>query len=350
MFEYDIHMRLAFWVSLFLLAPALAAAQSNVTVELTQAGRLIAASQGSSPEQLAAEIKTQIDEAYRTNDVPGYLRSFTDATGFSQRGLAVDYVSVPSSVIVGIGANAAVASKDLLEENRPTAGAAANFGLMLGANLAELGLPRFTVYVNGFYHTASTDQLTGHLTSGGAHLQLKLIEPAVDKGGSRAFRWTGLDVTSGFEYTRWTLEARDSLTTNFPTGSGATTIGMEMISTGRFELGSNAVTIPVEASTGFRVLGILSLYVGGGIDFTAGKSTLDAALTGDIRTTDGPVPVGTDVGTAQVNASGDNTGSPAALRALLGLQVNLWKLKIFAQGNVSQTPAASVSAGLRLVL
>lgn len=346
MFEYDILMRLAFWLSLFLLAPALAAAQSNVTVELTPAGRLIAASQGSSPEQLAAEIKGEIDEAYRTNDVPGYLRAFTDATGFSQRGLAVDYVSVPSSVIIGLGANVAVSSKDLLEENRPTAGIAANFGLMLGANLAELGLPRWTVYANGFYHTASTDQLTGHLTSGGVHLQLKLIEPADDKGGSRAFRWTGLDVTSGFEYTRWTLEARDSLTNSFPTGSGATAVDMTMTSTGRFELGSNAVTIPVEASTGFRVLGILSLYFGGGIDFTAGKSTLDAALTGDIRTTSGDV----EVGSAQVTASGDNTGSPAAARALLGLQVNLWKLKVFVQGNVSQTPAASVSAGLRLVL
>ncbi|MBK7538278.1 MAG: hypothetical protein IPI49_23520 [Myxococcales bacterium] len=332
--------------SLLLLCPAVVRADASVTVTLTPEGRLIAASQGSSPEQLAAEIKAEVDDAFQTNDVPGFLRSFTDATAFSQRGLAVDYVSVPSSFIIGLGGNAAISSKNLLEEDRPTAGVAPNLGFMLGANLAEMGLPRWTVYANGFYHSASTDRLSGHLTSAGAHLQVKLIQPAGDSGAARAFRWTGLDVTSGVEYTRWSLEARDALTNSFPTGAGATAVDMTMDSTGRFELGSNAVTVPVEASTGLRFLGILSVYAGAGIDFTAGKSTVDAALTGAIRTTTG----GVDVGSAQVNASGENTGSPAAMRALLGLQLNLWKLKIFTQGNVSQTPAASVSFGLRLVL
>lgn len=340
-------MRLAFVVSsLLAVCPAVAWADASVTVNLTPEGRLIAASQGSSPEQLAAEIKARIDDAYQTNDVPGYLRAFTDATAFSQRGLAVDYVSVPSSFIIGLGSNVAVASKDLLEKQRPTAGAAANLSFMLGANLAELGLPRWTISANGFYSPVPTDRLKGHLTSGGAHLQVKLIQPAKDDGAARAFRWTGLDVTSGFEYTRWTLEATKALTNTFATGSGATAVDMTMQSSGRFQLESNAVTIPVEASTGFRFLGLLSFYGGVGIDFTAGKSTVDAALTGNIRT----VTAGVDVGTAQVNASGDNTGSPAAMRALLGLQLNLWKLKIFTQGNVSQTPAASVSFGLRLVL
>ncbi len=340
-------MRLAFVTScLVALCPLVAQADSSVTVNLTPEGRLIAASQGKTPEQLAADIKAEIDDAYQTNDVPGYLRAFTDATAFSQRGLAVDYVSVPSSFIIGIGGNAAVASKDLLEENRPTAGVAPNLGFMLGANLAELGLPRWTLYANGFYSPVSTDRLSGHLTSAGAHLQVKLIKPAREGGAASGLRWTGLDVTSGIEYTRWTLEATDSLTNTFTIGTGLSAVPMTMESTGRLQLTSNAVTIPVEASTGFRLLGLLSLYAGGGIDFTAGESTVDASLTGNIRTTD----TNTDVGNAQISASGDNTGSPAAMRVLLGVQVNLWKLKIFVQGNLSQTPAASVSGGLRLVL
>jgi hypothetical protein len=330
-----------------LLCPALALADASVTVALTPEGNALALASGSTPTKLAADIKAKIDDAFQTNDVPGFLRAFTDATAFSQRGLAVDYVSVPSSFIIGLGGNVAVASKDVLDQNAPTAGAAANLGVMLGANLAGWDLPRWTLFGNGFYNTASTDRLNGHLASGGFHAQVKLVQPAEDKGVARAFRWTGIDVTSGIEYTRWTLDANKGLTNNFAVGAGVTTIDMKATSDGTFRLTSNALTIPVEASTGFRVLGILSLYGGAGVDFTTGSSTVNAALTGNIRTTDA---TNTDVGTVTVTASGDNTASPAALHALLGAQINLWKLKIFVQGNVSQTPAASVSFGLRLVL
>ncbi|MEZ4360868.1 MAG: DUF6588 family protein [Kofleriaceae bacterium] len=330
-----------------LLCPALAAADANVTVALTPAGEALALATGSSPMQLAADIKAKVDRAYQTRDVPGFLRAFTDATAFSQRGLAVDYVSVPSSFIIGLGGNVAVASKDVLDADAPTAGAAANLGFMLGGNLAGSGLPRWTLFVNGFYNSASTDRLSGNLASAGAHAQVKILQAAQDKGLVRAFRWTGLDLTSGIEYTRWKLNANKGLVNDFTVGSGPTATDLRLTSEGKFELTSNAVTVPVELSTGFRVLGLLSIYGGVGIDFTAGSSTVDAALSGQARTTDGS---NTDVGTVTITADGDNTASPAAMHALAGLQLNLWKLKAFVQGNVAQTPAASVSFGLRLVL
>lgn len=298
---------------------------------------------------LAAEIKKEVEDAYQTNDVPGFLEAFTDATAFSQRGLAVDYVSTPSSFIIGFGGNVSVAGDDAFDdEESPTAGAALNLGLMLGANLAGQGLPRWTIYGNAFYNKASTDRLEGNLTSAGAHAQVKLIKPAEDKGISRAFRWIGLDVTSGIEYTRWSLDAADNIKNDFTAGGTTTSYDMTMNSSGAFNLTSDALTIPIEATTGFRVLGLLSVYGGVGVDFTYGNSTVDANLTGDVTTDVGGVD--TDVGTVAITADGDNNGSPTALHALVGAQVNLWKLKIFTQGNVSQTPAASVSFGIRLVL
>jgi hypothetical protein len=342
-------MRLAssFAVLAVLACPTLALGDANVTVALTPEGNALALASGTSPMQLAADIKAKVDRAYQTGDVPGFLRAFTDATAFSQRGLAVDYVSVPSSFIIGLGGNVAVASKDVLDADAPTAGAAANLGVMLGANLADWGLPRWTVFANGFYNSASTDRLSGNLTSAGAHAQVKLLQAARDQGVARAFRWTGVDVTSGIEYTRWSLDANRGLVNDFTVGAGAGEIDMRLTSNGRFELTSDAVTVPVEVSTGFRVLGLLSLYGGLGIDFTAGNSTIDAALTGEVRTQDAS---STDIGSVSITAEGDNSASPAALHALLGAQLNLWKLKIFLQGNAAQTPAASVSFGLRLVL
>lgn len=325
--------------------PTLALAQASVTVRLTPEGQALATAAGVSPQQMAAEIQDEIEDAYQTNDVKGFLRAFTDATAFSQRGLAVDYVSVPSSFVIGFGANVAVAGdEDFDSEDSPTGGAAVNLGLMLGMNLADQGLPRWTLYGNAFYNAASTDRLSGNLTSAGAHAQVKLIKPAEDKGIARAFRWIGLDVTSGIEYTRWSLDAGDDIENDFTAGG----YDMTLRSDGEFNLTSNTITVPIELSTGFRVLGLLSIYGGVGVDFTYGESTVDAALTGDATTQQGGVNI--DVGEVDITAEGENDGSPTALHGLLGAQVNFWKLKAFLQGNLSQTPAASVSFGLRLVL
>jgi hypothetical protein len=340
-------MRLASPLALLSLLtfPSLALADSSVTVNLSPEGRALALAAGTTPEMLAAQIKKEVEDAYRTDDVPGFLTAFTDATAFSQRGLAVDYVSTPSSFIIGFGGNVAVAGDDAFDSNdSPTAGAAINLGLMLGANLAGQGLPRWTIYGNAFYNKASTDRLKGNLTSAGAHAQVKLIKPAQDKGIARAFRWIGLDATSGIEYTRWSLDAADDLQNDFTTSG----YDLTMTSNGTFNLTSDAITVPIELTTGFRVLGLLSVYGGAGVDFTYGTSTVDANLTGDVSTSQAGANV--DVGTAVITADGEGDGSPTALRALVGAQVNLWKLKIFTQANASQTPAASISFGVRLVL
>ncbi len=336
---------------LALLVPHLAHAQSSVDVTLSPDGKAAAAALGYSEADFATQIKNKVDDAYQTNNVQGFLRSFTDATGFSQRGLGVDYVSVPGSFIIGIAANAAVATdSEVTSGQRPTeGGAAVNFGAMIGLNLGGMDLPRWTLYANGFYQDASTDRLSGTLLSAGAHAQYKLIQ-AEDGGGTAALvRWIGLDVTSGIEYTMWKLGANDSgIKNNFDVGAASGGNGTEtltLMSSGTFNLNTNAVTVPVEVTTGLRIALIASVFIGAGVDFTYGKSTVDGNLTGDM--TDGS---GKDIGTVKITASGNNTGSPASGRVLAGVQLNLWKLKIFVQGNVSQTPAASIAAGIRLVI
>ncbi len=334
---------------LSLLVPSLASADASVDVTLTQQGEVLAAAAGLTPAQLAAEIQDDVEKAYQTNNVSGFLRAFTDATAFSQRGLAVDYVSVPSSFLIGFGANVSIAGEDSFDDDdSPTGGAAVNLGLMVGGNLAGWGLPRWTLYGNAFYNKASTDRLEGNLTSAGLHAQVKLIKPAEDKGLARAFRWIGLDATSGIEYTRWSLDAADDIENNFTAGGNTRDYDLQMTSSGSFNLTSDAVTVPLELTTGFRVLGLLSIYGGVGVDFTYGTSSVDAALTGVVTNDD----TGSDVnvGTVAITAEGENDGSPTALHALVGAQVNLWKVKAFVQGNVAQTPAASLSFGLRLVL
>jgi hypothetical protein len=235
----------------------------------------------------------------------------------------------------------------LSKSDRPTAGAAVNFAAMIGVNLAEWGFRRWTLFGSGFYQTgsmgASTNELTGSITSAGAHLQYRLIEPETTGGTASVVRWLGLDLTSGIEFTKWSLGGRNFKNT-FKLDNQDT---VELAATGTFDLSSTAVTVPVEVTTGLRLALIASVFVGVGVDLTAGKSTVTGNLTGDMTTTGAG---GQAIGTVALNATGDHAGSPAAVRALAGVQVNLWKLKIFVQGNVSQTPAASVAFGVRFVL
>jgi len=334
-------------VAASLLAPTVASADATVTITLTQQGQAFAAALGKTPAELQAELKSKVDDAYQTANVDGFLRAFTDATAFSQRGIGVDYAAHPENIIFGIAGNVAVASDSVLDsQERTTAGAAVNFAAMVGVNLASMDLPKLTLFGNGFYQGAATDKLDGTITSVGAHAQYRLISPQADKGAAAVVaRWLGLDITAGIEYTRWKLGATNIKNTYQLAGDGGQTSTVSVDSTGNFDLTTNAVTVPVEITTGVRLAYIASLYIGAGFDFTVGKSEVAGNLSGDILTD-----AGETIGNVTLAATGSNSASPAAGRILAGAQLNLWKLKIFVQGNVSQTPAASVAFGLRLVL
>lgn len=329
-----------------LALPALSHADANVTVTLSPDGQALAQQAGISETDLAMRIKTRIDDAYDTANVNKFLRSFGDATSFAQRGLGVDYMSLPGSFMIGIGAQVGVSSSDELNlDERPThGGAAANASIMIGWNLKEQGAPRWTLYANGFYENGNTDRLEGNITTAGFHIQYKLVEPQVDEGvGAAVVRWGGLDLTTGVEFTRWAFGATDTITNEFAVDGVDQTLSLA--STGKFDLTSTAGTIPIELTTGLRIALLVSLYAGVGFDITGGKSTVDGDLTGTLTTPDK-----TNVGTVHITESGSNTSSPGQFRGLAGVQVNLWKLKVYTQANVSQIPAASLGFGVRLVL
>jgi hypothetical protein len=334
-------------IVVILMFPAAALAQPAVTVTLSPQGQTLATTLGLSPTDLSSRIQSQVSTAYDTANINQFLRSFADATTFAQHGLGVDYMSLPGSFMLGVGGQVALATDgDLSESQRPTAGFAANFSIMLGLNLKEWGHPRWTMYVNGFYENGATDRLNGAITTAGAHVQYRLVDPQVDQGfGAAVVRWTGIDLTSGVEFTRWSMTSNDTITTDVPVQGAQTSADIELDSTGKFNLASTALTVPIEVTTGLRIIELVSIYAGIGFDVTAGKASLDANLNGTLKTSDG-----TNVGTVTIVGGGNNTASPGNFRGLAGVQLNLWALKIFSQVNVAPEPAASLAFGVRLVL
>jgi hypothetical protein len=322
-----------------------AEAQIVVNVDLNAEGQALANQLGVTEAELASRIQTRINEAYDTNNVDGFLRSFTDATAFSMRGLGVDYVSMPKNLIVGIGANFAVAaSGDFNADERPTAGLAPNVAFMAGLNLSEYGSPRWTLFANGFYRTGSTESLRGGITSAGLHAQYRVILPQEDAGAATALRWTGIDVTSGFEFTRWSLGVDDDITTNFAVDGSSGSAMLVLDSKGTFDVRSTAMTVPVEVTTGMRIALLVSVYVGGAVDLTTSTGKLSTSLNGNLLTDDMR-----SVGTATMTGNGDNSGTPFSGRILAGAQLNLWKIKVYTQVNASPN-AANVGAWIRGVL
>jgi opacity protein-like surface antigen len=335
-------------LALLLCLPDRAAvhAQVAVTVDLNPEGEMLASQLGVTAQDLAARIQTRVNEIYGANNVDDYLRSFADATAFAMRGLGVDYASDPDSLILGVGVNFAVAaSADVAAEERPTGGLAANLAFMAGYNLASQGAPRWTLYGNGFYRKASTEDLRGGITSLGLHAQYRVMNPQRDTGTATFLRWVGIDLTSGLEFTRWNLGVEDQIETSFGVqgSSGGTTL--VLASMGTFDISSTAMTVPVEVSTGVRIALLVTMYVGAGVDFTLGSAKLSTDLAGTMRTTDDR-----EVGTTTITGGGDNSASALSARVLAGLQLNLWKLRVYAQVNGSPTPAASVGFGIRGVL
>lgn len=324
---------------------SVASAQIVVDVNLNAEGQALASQLGVSEAELASRIQTQINDAYDTNNVDGFLRSFTDATAFSMRGLGVDYVSLPKNLILGVGANFAVAaSGDFNAEERPTSGLSPNVAFMAGLNLSDYGSPRWTLFGNGFYRTGATESLRGGIFSAGLHAQYRVLLPQEDTGTATILRWTGIDVTSGIEVTRWSLGVDDDISTDFVVSGMGGSTGVVLASSGTFDVSSTAMTVPVEVSTGMRIALLVSVYVGAAVDFTASSGKLSTNLNGTLTTDDQR-----NVGTTTITGGGDSMGSPVTGRILAGAQLNLWKLKIYTQVNAAPN-AASLGAGIRGVL
>jgi hypothetical protein len=220
---------------------------------------------------------------------------------------------------------------------------------MGGINLAKWKYPQLTFYGNAFYRKGTLDELRGSIMSMGIHAQYKLFTPT--KGTkSLVVKWGGFDLTAGLEFSRWSFGIGRDIETDFEVDGDAATTDVTMVADGQFDLESNVMVIPFEATTSLRFLYFVSVYGGVGIDLQAGKTTIDADLTADMTATDPIDGSDVDMGTADIVVTGNNGPSVGKMRFLAGVQVNIWKLKVWVQANLMPISAASAAFGLRFVL
>lgn len=299
--------------------------------------------------ELETQLQGEIETAFQAVNPDGYLRAFSNAQAFSNRGLGVDYASNPTVLSCGAAGNVSFGIDEEIDDDTAVS-PGLNLSLMCGVNLGTVNpdLRNLTIYGNVFRFKsgAFAESLTGTLTNVGVHAQLKLLRPK-NRKRELVLQWGGLDLTAGIEYSRLSIKlGSDSLFSELPVvgdelSASLSNAIVDLDSTGVFNLATNTIIIPLEASTNLRIAYFLTVFGGLGFDFQVGQSDLDIQLVGDMKADD-PLNPGQeiDLGTATIDIDGESSPSPGRVRAFAGLQLNLWRVKLFGQVNARPEPAA----------
>jgi hypothetical protein len=330
-----------------LIAPTPLHAESTLTITLNDLGTQLAGDLGLELPAFIAQTEGRIDELYRLSRTNELLRTFANVAAFAQRGLGVDYDPDPGDRMFGI-VGAGFQGDLSIGSDSEFAGASINASAMVGINLARWGLPRWTVFANGFYLATTVRALEGSLLTAGAHVSYRLLLPSPRQVGANV-RWTGLTVTTGLEHGQWNVGAAQALETNVKvtgTVDGASKDkSIHLSSTGVLEVRTSTLAIPVELTTGVRLLGVVTPYLGVGASLATGSSDLDLDLTSTLTINADRLPIGE----ARITGSDRATPDPLAVHALAGLQLHTRHARIAAQGTLTEG-AWAASLALRIAL
>jgi hypothetical protein len=296
-------------------------------------------------DRMEAEVNENLPNADGTN----YLRGIADSAVQSGSGIGVDYASPFSLFIlgpqVGVGAKLGEGNttKKLIKGDvkaERIQGAAAQAAIMAGLNLAflpnlRLGFidtERLKVFAHFFTYKFDVSEVNIKTTSFGFHGQYNLIRPVKYLFGS--VRWGGVDVTTGFRMTnlRANISKRvtetKTETINFA-GVGTTTVTGTVEGTASVGANAKVYTIPVEASTNFRLAYILGAFGGLGADFSFGSAKANASVVAPFSLSTNTA-IGAS-GTASLDLGQKKGPHMADFRFFVGPHIELGVLSIYAK-------------------
>jgi hypothetical protein len=345
-------------------ARAAAACTEAICFTFTEAGREFLNQVGLTEDEVQKRLNSELGRFFQTTDTAGYVRRFSDSQSFTGKGMGVDYASEATFLEVGAAGSVAMGidrtykpASEGSGAGFPISGVGLNASLMAGASLDPLGVPLMFfgnwMRINGL----SYGQLTGQLENWGLHAQLRLFGPSRSVSAMKMLaRWGGIAITTGVDSSHMNLRAGQTIKTGqidfSDMADSSTTIDVSSSVNGqaRFEMDMLTRSIPLEVTTSFRLLTLLTVYGGIGMDWQVGGGSnlnvkvKDATITGKANGTTA------DLGTVDVDAQASASPSSTVVRGLVGAQVNLALLRLFAQLNVANTDpvVASVIFGARL--
>ncbi len=214
---------------------------------------------------------------------PSRVNSGTaNASVLASKGLGTDYVDDPKKFSISLGLGAAIDNEKNVAIKDQISGAAGASSVTLGYRLD----PKLMGYVNlgTFMHKEIIPgdfDIAGDIdsTNLGVHLRYDLVE----KKGSEWFGWGGLKLHTGYEYNsnRVTLSTKLDEPLELDTG-GSGVLSGRLVGTPEYEVRTETHSLPLELSTSFLFLKVMSFYTGFGTDFNFGRSVGKGNLKGDV--------------------------------------------------------------------
>jgi hypothetical protein len=319
---------------------------------------------GMSTDELTQRLISQVDGLFQATNVNSFLRDFQNAQSFSAKGLGVDYAS--EATLAEIGATLSFASNvDKAYKSSgsytdpPISGGGANFSLMAGIGGGLVGFDPLMVFGNWFKGSASLGQLDGSYHNWGLHGQLRLLGPSRKMSAVKMLvRWGGIAITSGADYSHLSLSTHKQInsTINVPSaiaGGQSAPVALTSDVAGNliFTVDQTTWSVPLEVTTSLRLLSLVTVYGGLGLDFQLGGGSKMNIVMDNATVTNKAS--GATLGTVSVHAGGQANPSPARLREIVGIQLGILDMiRLFLQVNVSggSPMLTSVAGGLRLAI
>ena len=301
-------------------------------------------------DPVADQIQTNFDTTMAAADQTGFLAQVGDANAGASRSYLAPGVYGEARYLFGFGISAALAggtSFSAPANSLPAVGAAAQSGFNLAANgeiiHIFMGLDPKRVMYHASFNSMNLSSLIGH----GVTLHSLQASAGVSYQMSNPFMWmpgilyNGVRLSTGASYGNFS----GSYTTPYTLSSG----GINMTTNATLAVDSSVFSVTGEATTGFRFFWLMDLYTGAAIDLNVGSTSLSGSTSnGAVSATQGGVTVFT--GDAAVSGSGTSAAPVIAdLRWLLGTQVNLGPLGIYAQLQVGSPSVYSLNLGGHLV-
>ncbi len=327
------------------------------------------------------DLRNKLNELFQAAGTRSFLRKFGDAQSFTSKGLGVDYASEATYFEVGGSASFALGMDRTYQPSNtpgfPISGVGLNASLMGGLSLGFLGIP---VMVFGNWMKVPTQNygaMSGSLDNWGVHAQVRLFGPSRSMSALKMLvRWGGIAVTTGLDYSHMSLGLKQPISSKF-TFSNLPDVGVDatgaasgdimdvngaVVGTAHLNIDMTTKSIPLEVTTSLRLLTLLTAYGGLGFDWQlGGGSNMDVGvdakmvghtlLPGAASGSKNPADYSNlDLGTAHVKFMDHAEPSAAKIRGIMGLQINLFMLRIFTQMNITNTNPvmASLAVGARV--
>ena len=315
-------------------------------------------------EGLRQEIQSNINEHAPGVEIDKYADGMARANKISAKGGGSDYANrfdaIMLSASVNAGAEADISNSENLEKTAsglsvaPSATIGINLGLLPVGKIAGLNTRDFDLFLSFMSYNKDKildqDEITfgGEFNHYGAQIRYQWLKEK-DILPWHMLQWTGLQVHTGYQYTRNKLNINyqlDPSTIDPIEYEGATATVDNGSATALIEHSSH--TIPLEISTGIRFLYLFSLYGGLGTDFSLSSSS-EARVSANGSVSTGGLAAG-----ANYSISGDQDADGKAefinTRAFAGFQVNIPMVRVFVQGHkYLSSDTYAVNAGVKLM-